>query len=98
MLESKTATDGLENSVGGEGTPRESSLLIDVNEVARLLACSARHVWRLADSGRMSRPVKLGALVRWPRKQIEAWIADGCPNCRSTSLRRAANGPKAVRR
>jgi predicted DNA-binding transcriptional regulator AlpA len=38
----------------------------------------------------MPRPIKLGALVRWPREQVEAWIADGCPNCR--------DGRKAVRR
>jgi predicted DNA-binding transcriptional regulator AlpA len=24
----------------------------------------------------------MGALIRWPRSVIEAWIAEGCPNCR----------------
>lgn len=57
--------------------------MLDVNQVAALLNCSARHVYRLADAGRMPRPVKLGALVRWPRHKIEAWIEDGCPSCRS---------------
>lgn len=53
--------------------------MLTVHDVARMLNCSARTVYRLADSGRMPRPVKLGALVRWPREVIERWIAQGCP-------------------
>ena len=66
---------------GGERRPRES-LLIDVRDVAALLKCSARHVYRLADAGKMPRPVKLGGLVRWNRAAIEKWISEGCPSCR----------------
>ena len=82
---SMNATAGA-NAGGGEGTPREPSLLIDVQEVARLLKCSARHVWRLADAGRMPRPYKVGALCRWDRAAIERWVTEGCPSCRSTGL------------
>jgi excisionase family DNA binding protein len=85
MIESKTATDG--RNVGGERTPRESSILIDVNDVAALLKCSARHVWRLADAGRMPRPHKVGALRRWERAEIEQWVRDGCPPCRQAVRR-----------
>ncbi len=74
------------NTGGGEGTPRELSLLIDVQDVAALLKCSARHVYRLADAGRMPRPVKLGALVRWSRASIESWIS-GLPKCRQGGRR-----------
>lgn len=56
---------------------------LDVQAVSGLLDCSTRHVYRLSDSGRMPAPVKLGALVRWNRAVIEAWIADGCPSMRS---------------
>ena len=52
--------------------------LLDVEAVARLCGCSAPHVRRLADAGRMPAPVKIGALVRWNRRAIEAWITDGC--------------------
>jgi len=62
--------------------PVEEVRLLDVNAVARFLSCSARHVYRLADSGRMPRPQKLGALVRWDRIELEKWLADGCPECR----------------
>ena len=62
--------------------PAEEVRLLDVKTVARILSCSARHVYRLADSGRMPRPQKLGALVRWDRIELEKWLADGCPKCR----------------
>ncbi len=55
--------------------------LLDVDAVAGLLACSSRHIYRLADMGRMPRPVKLGALVRWSRSAVLDWIAAGCPDC-----------------
>ncbi len=60
--------------------------MLSVDDIATTyLGCSTRHVYRLADSGRMPRPIKLGSLVRWPRAVIEQWIADGCPNIRNTS-------------
>ena len=74
------------NTGGGDRKPRENSeqsLLIDVHDMASMLACSARHVWRMADAGKMPRPHKLGALRRWDRSTIENWIQEGCPSCRA---------------
>lgn len=60
--------------------PTVSPVLLDVKSVAMLLGgCSVRHVYRMTDSGRMPQPVKVGALVRWRRADLEAWIAAGCP-------------------
>lgn len=60
--------------------------MLSIDDVATYyLGCSTRHVQRLADSGRMPRPIKLGALIRWQRAVIEQWIADGCPNVRNAS-------------
>lgn len=60
--------------------------MLSVEEIANdYLGCSVRHVRRLADSGRMPRPIKLGSLTRWPRSVIERWIEDGCPNVRNAS-------------
>ena len=59
-----------------------SNRLGDVNAVASMCDCSSRHVYRLSDAGRMPRPVKLGALVRWNLVEIEDWIAAGCPAVR----------------
>jgi excisionase family DNA binding protein len=58
--------------------------LLDVRAVAALLDCSTRHVYRLADAGRMPSPVRLGALIRWRRQDLDAWIAGGCKPCRTT--------------
>ena len=57
-------------------------VMLTVDGVASLLACSPRTVYRLADSGRMPPPVRLGSLVRWSRQAIDAWVVAGCPNCR----------------
>jgi excisionase family DNA binding protein len=62
-------------------TPPDTTIspaLLDVRAVAEMLRCSPRHVYRLADAGRMPPPLKLGALVRWSRQSIEDWIAGGC--------------------
>jgi excisionase family DNA binding protein len=56
--------------------------LLDVRSVAALLGCSTRHVYRLADSGRMPKPVKLGVLVRWSSQAIHEWLAAGCKPAR----------------
>ncbi len=53
--------------------------MLTVDGVAKMLACSPRSVYRLADAGRIPPPVRIGGLVRWPRALLEQWIADGCP-------------------
>lgn len=63
----------------------DAPALLDVDAVAAMCGCSARHVYRLADGGQMPRPVRLGALVRWPRTAIETWIAQGCPSTRQSA-------------
>jgi excisionase family DNA binding protein len=55
--------------------------LVCADYIAATLACSPRHVRRLSDSGRMPAPLKVGALVRWRREDIDQWIADDCPRC-----------------
>ncbi len=73
------ATDG--RLVGPKPRPAVSAELLDVRAVAALLGgCSIRHIFRLADAGRMPRPIKLGSLVRWRRAELQAWIGAGCPS------------------
>jgi predicted DNA-binding transcriptional regulator AlpA len=55
------------------------SLMLTSRDVARLMQCSDKHVTNLRKQGRMPPCIKLGTLVRWPRKIIEDWIAAGCP-------------------
>ena len=58
--------------------PIESAaLLLSVAQVAAMLGCSPRHVWRMADSGSFPRPVSLGSkLKRWPRATVEAFLSE----------------------
>jgi len=67
-------------------TPAEP-VMLTVDGVAKLLACSARSVRRLADQGKVPRPVRIGGMVRWPRATIDQWLADGCPSATLRSSR-----------
>jgi excisionase family DNA binding protein len=71
----------------GQPDPAAPPALLDVEQVAALLNCSPRHVYRLADAGRMPAPVRLGALVRWSRLEIETWVSTGCKPCRPLGRR-----------
>ena len=79
MSTQENATDA--RPVGLDPQSVAAAELLDVRDVAALLGrCSVRHVHRLADAGKMPRPVKLGALVRWRRAELDAWIDAGCPS------------------
>lgn len=60
--------------------------LIKVGEVAECLGVSVRTVYRLADAGKMPRPLKIGGCVRWDLAVLEAWIAEGAPDLHGRSL------------
>lgn len=62
--------------------PVPPAKLHDVGAVAERLDCSTRHVYRMADAGKMPAPVRIGSLVRWSESSISEWIAAGCPSCR----------------
>ena len=84
-MTTKPTTTG--ERIAGQSPPPVESALLDVEQVAALLRCSARHVYRLADSAQMPMPVKLGALVRWRRDEIDRWIFERCPSCRKAVSR-----------
>ena len=77
-----TMIDAAAERIGGPSPqPAVNAELLGVRAGAALLGgCSTRHVYRLADAGRMPRPIKLGTLVRWRRAELEAWIGAGCPS------------------
>lgn len=80
---SKSIINAACERIAGQAEPPVESALLDVEQVAALLRCSSRHVYRLSDSGKLPRPLKLGALVRWNRTTVLNWISDGCPPVRS---------------
>lgn len=52
--------------------------LIDVKATGKRLGCSWRTVYRLADSGKIPKGVKLGSLRRWDEAELDAFIENGC--------------------
>lgn len=52
--------------------------LMTVRDVAARLKVSTRQVWKLAASGRLPGPMRLGRSVRWRADDLTAFIAGGC--------------------
>lgn len=70
------------NEEAEDPRPAVSAELLDVKAVAVLFGgCSTRHIYRLADAGRMPGSIRLGRMVRWRRAELDAWIRAGCPHC-----------------
>lgn len=53
--------------------------MLTVDDLAGLLHCSTRSIYRLSDAGKLPKPIKVGSLNRWKPGEIESWIAAGCP-------------------
>jgi predicted DNA-binding transcriptional regulator AlpA len=68
-------------------TKTTNSRFLDAKQVGARLACSWRHVLRMADRGLMPWGVKLGALRRWDADELEAWISGGCKPVRPAAGR-----------
>jgi predicted DNA-binding transcriptional regulator AlpA len=67
------------------GLPDDAA--VDVRPVSRLLACSARHVWRLVDAGLMPPPLALGRLRRWRIGTLRDWLRQGARPVRQEGRR-----------
>ena len=59
--------------------------MFSVEDLAQRFDCSPKHVRRMAETGRIPPPIKLGNLVRWRVGAIEQWESEGCPNYRNAS-------------
>lgn len=64
--------------------------LFTVDELAKIINCSPRHVRRMADAGDMPQPRHLGRLVRWDALEIQTWLDNGCPKVRTLKTGRGA--------
>ena len=56
-----------------------ATALLDVKEASRLCSISAPMLYKLNAAGSMPAPIRIGALMRWRRKEILKWISAGCP-------------------
>lgn len=68
-----------------------NQLALSPEELAASLGISRAHIFRLHSAGKLPKPVRLGRSVRWPVREIESWLAAGCP-CREKweEIRRSA--------
>lgn len=55
-------------------SPELACRLLDVDEVAALLRLSARSIYRLAEKGQLTVPVRIGRNLRWREDEIIAYI------------------------
>jgi excisionase family DNA binding protein len=61
---------------------RPLPVLLSTKEVADLLDCSIKTVYRLRDAGRIPAPLHIGRDLRWRLDRLQTWIDRGCPDCR----------------
>jgi len=54
-------------------------LALTAIQAAKLLGVSRSHFFKLASSGRLPLPVRLGRAVRWRRDELVEWLEAGCP-------------------
>ncbi|KAA1262309.1 hypothetical protein LF1_48730 [Rubripirellula obstinata] len=59
-------------------------------QVGLRYSCSSRSVYRLADSGLMPPPIRIGGMVRWSIETLDEWDAAGNPRFRPTPKRTGA--------
>ncbi|MBW8039222.1 MAG: helix-turn-helix domain-containing protein [Planctomycetes bacterium] len=57
-----------------------AKLLLSAVDAARLISVGRSHFYALHSSGRLGpRPIRLGRRTLWNRKELESWVAAGCP-------------------
>lgn len=73
-----------------------SMLAYSAMQLAERLSVSLRHIRRMDAAGKLPRPVRLGRSVRWPLREVEAWLSAGAPDRRTwEALRNRARTGRA---
>ena len=86
--------DDGENDTARSGIGR--ALCVGAPGFAQLLDVSERSLHRLDDAGKVPAGINLGGCKRWSRREIEAWIAAGCPARKEWNLRSVVAAPRDV--
>lgn len=66
-----------------------SAVLVNANELAKMLSVSVRHLWRMKAMGKLPKPVNIGGCVRWRLEEIGLFIEMGCPSVKEFEARKA---------
>ncbi len=59
--------------------------LITAEEFANMLAISQRTLRRLVSEGKVLPAIRIGKSVRWIRRDVLAWVEQGCPSRKSSN-------------
>lgn len=54
-------------------------IAVDARQLAALLACSVRQIWRLRAMKLLPKEIRLGGSIVWNRREILEWFESGCP-------------------
>lgn len=54
-------------------------ILINAEELGRMMGVSERTLWRLLSGGKLPQPVRIGRNTRWRLAEVTEWIERGCP-------------------
>ena len=77
-------------STGRELTPRPAlPLLIDARAVGAMLGVNEATVWKYDREATLPRSVEISGERRWRRKEIRAWVREGCPSRAAWESRRS---------
>lgn len=55
-------------------------LFVSAKELSLMLGVSLRQVWRLNETGKLPRPIRLGGSVKWKLNEIAEWVENNCPD------------------
>ena len=59
---------------------QDDTKLLSYEQISVMLSCSVSQVFALRERGRLPiKPIRIGGMVRFPRRQVEKWIDAGCP-------------------
>ncbi|MFQ5472610.1 MAG: helix-turn-helix transcriptional regulator [Dehalococcoidia bacterium] len=68
--------------------------LIGAKALAAALGCCVRQVWKLRESERLPRPVRLGRSVKWRESDIDRFIEADCDMRRFEAERNHKHKPQ----
>ena len=60
----------------------QTQIFLTADDLAAILKCSGRTVYRLADTGKIPQPCRFGGLIRWNAVTFNSWVAQGCLSCK----------------
>jgi len=55
-------------------TTTDTDALLKAGDLARLLSCDERTVWRWASAGTIPPPIRIGGCTRWRRADLDAFL------------------------